>query len=217
MQNVHASRCSTCPCPIFFVTLHSIDKRFCFSPCIGERDFGSFQLAIRIGWFDCLYLFFDISLICRCHKQCYMDKKVKKCLLIVFCSLLSSAVYAHNNSKSKSSFDWHPIMEAIIQVESEGNPRAVKGNSCGAMQITPILVKDCNKILKKRNSKKRYTLADRFSVKKSKEMFLLIQSYYNPTNNIEKAIRAWNGGNNYSVRNTQNYYKRVMKCLRNAS
>ena len=46
-------------------------------------------------------------------------------------------------------------MEAIIQVESGGDAKAVSGNSVGAMQITPILVKDCNAILKKQNSKKQ--------------------------------------------------------------
>ena len=78
--------------------------------------------------------------------------------------------------------DWNPVMDAIIQVESEGNARAVKGNSCGAMQITPVLVKDCNRILRMRGSNKRYTLADRFSISKSRAMFLLIQSFYNPQN-----------------------------------
>ena len=105
-------------------------------------------------------------------------------------------------------------MDAIIQVESEGNPRAVSGNSVGAMQITPILVKDCNEILKKQKSKKRYTMDDRYSVAKSKEMFLLIQSWYNPKNNVEKAIRSWNGGVNYNVRSTQRYYEKVMRALK---
>ena len=105
-------------------------------------------------------------------------------------------------------------MDAIIQVESEGNPRAVSGNSVGAMQITPILVKDCNEILKKQKSKKRYTMDDRYSVAKSKEMFLLIQSYYNRENSIEKAIRSWNGGVKYSVRATNKYYKKVMAKMK---
>ena len=82
------------------------------------------------------------------------------------------------------------------------------------MQITPICVKECNIILKRRGSKKRYTLADRFSVSKSKEMFLLIQSYHNPGNNIEQAIRAWNGGMNYSVKGTQRYYNKVRKLMK---
>lgn len=111
------------------------------------------------------------------------------------------------------NFDWEPVIKAIVQVESEGNTRAVKGNSCGAMQITPILVAECNNILKKRKSKKRYTLRDRFSLEKSKEMFLLMQSHFNPLNDIEKAIRSWNGGNKYSVKRTQRYFEKVMKCI----
>ena len=114
---------------------------------------------------------------------------------------------------STANFDWEPVMQAIIQVESEGNAKAVKGNSCGAMQITPILVAECNQILKKRNSKKRFTLRDRFSLAKSKEMFELIQSYFNPLNDIERAIRSWNGGNKYSVKRTQRYFEKVMKHL----
>lgn len=111
-------------------------------------------------------------------------------------------------------FDWNPVMDAIIQVESEGNPNAVSGNSVGVMQITPILVRECNNILKSKKSKKRFTLADRYSVEKSKEMFLLIQSYHNPTNSIEKAIRSWNGGLHYSVRATNKYYKKVMNKMK---
>ncbi len=112
------------------------------------------------------------------------------------------------------SFNWDPVMDAIIQVESGGNPNAVSGNSVGVMQITPILVQDCNQILERKKSKKRFTLADRYSAKKSKEMFLLIQSYYNPMNNVEKAIRLWNGGVNYSVRATNRYFQKVMNKMK---
>lgn len=120
---------------------------------------------------------------------------------------------AGSGAAQTENFDWEPVIKAIVQVESEGNTRAVKGNSCGAMQITPILVAECNNILKKRKSKKRYTLRDRFSLEKSKEMFLLMQSYFNPLNDIEKAIRSWNGGNKYSVKRTQRYFEKVMKCI----
>jgi hypothetical protein len=44
-------------------------------------------------------------------------------------------------------------------------------------------------------------------------MFLLIQSWYNPENNVEKAIRSWNGGVNYSVKRTQRYFEKVMNIL----
>ena len=126
-------------------------------------------------------------------------------------SLLVLMLHAESES---ASFDWNPVMDAIIQVESDGNPRTVSGNSVGVMQITPILVKDCNDILKRKKSKKQFSLADRYSIAKSKEMFLLIQSHYNPTNDVEKAIRLWNGGVNYSVRATNRYYKKVMRLLK---
>lgn len=127
---------------------------------------------------------------------------------------VNGAEKANEAKASEVKVDWAPVMEAIIQVESGGNANARSGNSCGAMQITPILVAECNNILKSRKSKKRYTLADRFSVGKSKEMFLLIQSFHNPENNIEKAIRSWNGGMHYSVRRTQGYYNKVMRHLK---
>ena len=137
------------------------------------------------------------------------------CLTCCIATLAPLPVLAGDaRSTTSSGYDWEPVMEAIIHVESRGDANAVSGNSCGAMQITPILVKECNNILKKRKSKKRFTMQDRFSVQKSKEMFLLYQSYFNPKNNVEKAIRSWNGGMNYSVKRTQRYYNKVMANLR---
>jgi len=144
-----------------------------------------------------------------------MKRLVKMlCLSFSILTLSPLSVGAANKDESSELFDWSPVMEAIIQVESEGNPRAVSGNSAGAMQITPILVRECNAILKARGSKKRYTLDDRFDVGKSKEMFLLIQSQHNKTNNVEKAIRSWNGGPRYSVRATNRYYRKVLQCMK---
>ena len=134
---------------------------------------------------------------------------MRKVLLIVSMNMMILTLCAKS-----SKFNWNPVMDAIIQVESEGNPKAVSGNSVGVMQITPILVEECNNILKKQKSKKRFTLADRYSVEKSKEMFLLIQSYHNPMNSIEKAIRSWKGGIRYSVRATNRYYKKVMNKMK---
>lgn len=140
-------------------------------------------------------------------------KRITKIVVIALLVLVPSVASAEDNIQA-SDFNWEPVMEAIIQVESSGNPNARSGSSCGAMQITPILVQECNQILKRKKSKKRFTLRDRFSVAKSKEMFLLIQSYFNPGNNIEKAIRSWNGGMNYSVKRTQRYFDKVMKAMK---
>ena len=142
-------------------------------------------------------------------------KKVSVSLMALMMATMTAPAGTNATKSTKTpGFNWNPVMDAIIQVESEGNPNAVSGNSVGAMQITPILVKDCNEILKKQKSKKRFTMADRYSVAKSKEMFLLIQSHYNPENSIEKAIRSWNGGVRYSVRATNKYFQKVMANMK---
>ena len=141
----------------------------------------------------------------------------KKAVVLMALMLVSITTFAGGKttkSATTSGFDWNPVMDAIILVESEGNPNAVSGNSVGAMQITPILVRECNNILKKQKSKKRYTMDDRFSVEKSKEMFLLIQKYFNPENSVEKAIRSWNGGVKYSVKATNKYYRKVLAKMK---
>lgn len=136
------------------------------------------------------------------------------CLSLSILTLMPLGAGASNRDESSEPFDWNPVMEAIILVESEGNPRAVSGNSVGAMQITPICVRECNLILERRGSSLRYTMDDRYDVEKSKEMFLLIQSYHNKQNNVERAIRSWNGGPNYSVRATNRYYQKVLRRMK---
>lgn len=140
----------------------------------------------------------------------FKEKIVRLCILFIF--VLTSLISA--SAKESSTFNWQPVIDAIIEVESNGDTRAKSGNSVGAMQITPILVAECNNILRSRNQKKRYKLSDRFSLQKSKEMFLLMQSQFNQENNVEKAIRAWNGGNNFSKKRTQRYFEKVMCVLK---
>lgn len=143
-----------------------------------------------------------------------MEKILKRLIVLLILCVTNICAFAADEAPDDSAFDWNPVMDAIIQVESQGNTRAVSGNSCGAMQITPICVKECNLILKRRRSKKRYSLADRFNLAKSKEMFVLLQSFHNPLNDIEKAIRSWNGGPKYSIRGTQRYFDKVMSYLK---
>lgn len=143
-----------------------------------------------------------------------MDRITRRVFVLLCLLVANISVFAGTKGTGRPKFDWNPVMDAIIQVESEGNAKAISGNSCGAMQITPIMVKECNNILEKNKSSKRYRLADRFNVAKSKEMFVLFQSYYNKGNNVEQAIRSWNGGMNYSRRGTQRYFNKVMKLLK---
>lgn len=138
---------------------------------------------------------------------------MKKKLIIVALLFFSFSAWsiARKGVDEKASYNWDPLIEALMQVESNGNPKAKNGNQIGALQITPILVKECNMILKKRGSSKRFTLEDRLSIEKSKEMFAIFQSYHNPNNDLEFAIRSWNGGPRFSKRATQNYYNKVMR------
>ena len=137
---------------------------------------------------------------------------MKTALKYVFV-MISFLTFTINSSAQQSNFDWSDVVDAIMMVESRGNVNARNGIYCGPLQISPVLVSEVNNILKRRNSTKRYSLNDRFNKQKSKEMFEIIQSYYNPKNNVERAIRMWQGGINYKVSRTQRYFEKVMSYL----
>lgn len=87
--------------------------------------------------------------------------------------------------------EWDVFVEALIQVESEGNPFAVgKTNDLGILQITPIYVNDVNRIL----GEERFTLDCRIDIDKSLDMFEIYQRYYNPDKDINRAIKLHNPG-----------------------
>ena len=85
--------------------------------------------------------------------------------------------------------EWDFFLKALIKVESNGNQYAVgTKNDVGILQITPIYVKEANRLQKDVT----YTLEDRKSIEKSLEMFNIIQNYYNPNKDIDKAIKLHN-------------------------
>lgn len=135
-------------------------------------------------------------------------------LLTCVCKVGSSIwMVGHIEKEERETFSWEKVIQAIIEVESHGDSSAVCGVYCGAMQISPIMVRDCNDILSMRGERFRYTYEDRFSLKKSKEMFCLIQERYNPEHDTEKAIRIWNAGPSYTLKRTEAYYRKVMDAL----
>ncbi len=133
----------------------------------------------------------------------------KSSLFIISMMFSLSALAAENRTT-----DWSDVIDAIIHVESRGDVNAKSGIYVGAMQIAPVLVRECNSILGEKNKKKRYTLNDRYNLKKSKEMFLLFQEKYNPSKDIEWAIRAWNGGPRFSHKATNGYFNRVLAAMK---
>jgi hypothetical protein len=142
-----------------------------------------------------------------------MMRFLKELRVLALLIIMASAVTNVSAANENNDFDWDPVVDAIIHVESRGNAWARNGQYVGVLQMSPVVVKAVNQILQKRGSRKRYTLKDRYSEKKSREMFDIFMSYYNPGNSVEKAIRMWKGGTGYSIRATQKYYRTVMKYV----
>ena len=113
-----------------------------------------------------------------------------------------------NIIKTNAQADFKRLINAIAHVESKHNSKMVSkgGKHVGLLQISKITVDECNRII----GKKKYTYDDRYSAKKSEEMFMIIQSFYNKSNDIEKAIRLWNGGPKASKKKTNGSYKKVI-------
>ena len=102
------------------------------------------------------------------------------------------------------------FIQSIIHIESKGNPFAQGSkNDVGVLQITPICVKEANRIL----GYARFTLEDRFSHKKSVEIFNIIQGHHNPAFNHERACKIWNpgAGKSYTEKILKEYEKRKQR------
>ena len=124
---------------------------------------------------------------------------------------VSMTMTAQSKSQADLQKKWGAVIEAIAMVESEGNPKRVSRNGLyvGYLQISEILVRECNRIA----GYKKYTYADRYDKQKSINMFIDYQEVHNKTGNMEKAIRLWNSGDvNCMMRKarTEGYYKKVM-------
>lgn len=137
--------------------------------------------------------------------------------------MLTLAIASQNVLGQQSVKSWESVLNAIIKVESKGNPKAVdKSGTCvGILQIKKCLVDETNNILKQKKDKRRFTYADRYNPQKSKEMFAILQNHFNPQHNNEKAIRSWNLGFYYEKKygkaafnkKSQGYYNKVKKYL----
>lgn len=128
-------------------------------------------------------------------------------MMLMLVSLTASAATPKVDLTKK----WGAVIEAIAMVESECKPNKVSKNGLyvGYLQISEILVRECNRIV----GYQKYTYQDRYDKQKSIDMFIDYQERYNREGNMEKAIRLWNSGDlncmNRKMR-TEGYYKRVM-------
>lgn len=103
--------------------------------------------------------------------------------------------------KNGHDYDWELFTQALIWVESKGDSKAIGSkDDVGVLQITPILLRDCNRIL----GYERFTLTDRLDSLKSVDMFNIIQDHYNPQHDYHWALKIWNSGAPLS------YHRKVM-------
>ena len=128
---------------------------------------------------------------------------MKKLLVLALMAISLNAV-AQTVPQVDLQKKWGAVINAIAMVESQGHPKAVSKNGLyvGYLQISEILVRECNRIV----GYKKYTYADRYDKQKSIDMFIDYQEYYNPDGNMERAIRlCWRRLDSYgrlrSVRN----------------
>lgn len=109
------------------------------------------------------------------------------------------------------------LLEAIIVVESNGNDSCIGDKnlgrpSVGCLQIRPIMVREVNRLLRKQKIKKKYTLNDRYSRKKSIEMFYIWRDYHHSEDSDEVIARCWNGGpKGWKKKSTNYYWAKVVK------
>ena len=114
---------------------------------------------------------------------------------------------------NKKYTDFELVTIAIIWQESKGNSNAVNNNAVGIFQITPIYVKEVNRIL----GYNKFSHRNAFSDTLSHEMFKLVQEYYNKEKSVSKAIKMHNptAGNWYYNQVLDKYL--MLKYLNNYS
>ena len=124
-------------------------------------------------------------------------------------AVAESAESAESAEMKKDTLSDYQILQlALIYTESEFNPLAVgKSGDWGLLQITPIYVKEVNRIL----GEEKYSHEDAFNPEKSMAMFTIMQNHHNPENDIDRAIASHNptASSAYSVKVRKN-----MKLLR---
>ena len=127
---------------------------------------------------------------------------MKKALLIALLPVLACAITPE---------EIETLLPALEQVESGGRwwVKGDGGNAVGILQIWPIMVEDVNRI-----AGTSYTLQDRYSPARSREMARIYFRHYGKNWTMEQAARAWNGGpNGHRKEATKIYWEKVKREL----
>ena len=86
--------------------------------------------------------------------------------------------------------EWQVFVMALVEVECERNPNAKSNkNAIGPFQITEVYVAEVNRLYNT-----NFIFEDAWDLNKSIKMFELMNDYYNPNRDIDKAIQIHNPG-----------------------
>lgn len=137
-----------------------------------------------------------------------MSKNIKSwihvLLLVIILSLVSvfkpNTIIQNNTADSLSNkeyifikdtlTEWEIFVMALVEVECERNPDAKSSkDAIGPFQITEVYVSEINRLYNT-----NYVFEDAWNLNKSIEMFELMNDYYNPNRDIDKAIQIHNPG-----------------------
>lgn len=96
----------------------------------------------------------------------------------------------YNNCNSSLLTEWQIFVMALVEVECERDPRARSSkNAIGPFQITNIYVNEINRLYNT-----NFTFEDAWDFDKALTMFKMMNDYYNPNRDIDKAIKLHNPG-----------------------
>lgn len=110
------------------------------------------------------------------------------------------------------------LIDALVQVESNGNPRAVgdNGKALGCLQIWQCVIDDVNQV-----SRVKYTHADAFDPAKARAICRAYLAHYGTAKRLgrqptdEDFARIWNGGPaGWKKQSTKSYWKKVAAVLK---
>ena len=99
--------------------------------------------------------------------------------------------------------DTDKLIKIFEHIESKHNENAMNGKYVGTLQISPIMIREANKI----NGYKKYSLSDRNDSIMSANIFKDIMRHHNKEKSIRKAVIIWRGKYN------QNYRKKVINMF----
>ena len=104
--------------------------------------------------------------------------------------LIVQAVMSLDRARVREEMLWRTF-KAVCWIESKGDPRAYnrKEDAAGIAGIRPICLRDVNRII----GREKFTLADRWDVSKSYEIFCTYVYHYSKQG-PEQWSRIWCGG-----------------------